>query len=77
MKAEVKDGKLIIEIDLQEPTPSTSGKTLVVASSHGNQTTTAMINGQPIVIGLNAYIRRLKKAQALALGIPLDGTMVD
>jgi hypothetical protein len=77
MKAEVKGGKLIIEIDLQEPAPSASGKTLVVASSHGNQATTAMINGQPIVIGLNAYIRRLKKAQALALGIPIDSTMVD
>ena len=36
MKVEVKEGKLIIEIDLQEPTPSASGKTLVVASSHGN-----------------------------------------
>lgn len=77
MKVEVKENKLIIEIDLQEPTPSASGKTLVVASSHGNQTTTAMLNGQPIVIGLNAYIRRLKKAQALALGIPIDGTMTD
>ncbi len=77
MQAEVKDGKLIIEIDLQEPTPSASGKTLVVASSHGNQATTAMLNGQPIIIGLNAYIRRLKKAQALALGIPIDSTMVD
>jgi hypothetical protein len=77
MKAEVKDGKLMIEIDLQEPTPSASGKTLVVASSHGNQQTAAMINGQPIVIGLNAYIRRLKKSQAMALGIPIDSTMTD
>ena len=77
MKAEVKDGKLMIEIDLQEPTPSASGKTLVVASSHGNQQTAAMINGQPIVIGLNAYIRRLKKSQAMALGIPVDSTMTD
>lgn len=77
MKAEVKGGKLIIEIDLQEPTPSASGKTLVVATSHGNQTTTAMFNGQPITIGLNAYIRRLKKSQAMALGIPIDSTMTD
>lgn len=77
MKAEVKDGKLIIEIDLQEPTPSASGKTLVVATSHGNQTTAAMFNGQPITIGLNAYIRRLKKSQAMALGIPIDSAMTD
>jgi hypothetical protein len=77
MKAEVINGKLIIEIELQEPTPSASGKTLVVASSHGNQATTAMIDGQPIIIGLNAYIRRMKKAQALALGIPINNTMTD
>ena len=77
MKAQVKDGKLLIEIDLQEPTPSTSGKTLVVASSHGNQTTTAMFDGQPIIIGLNAYIRKLKKSQALALGIPINSNMAD
>ena len=77
MKVEIKDGKLIIEIDLQEPTPSTSGKTLVVASSHGNQQTTAMLDGQPIVIGLNAYIRKLKKAQAMALGIPINSHMLD
>jgi len=77
MKVEVKDGKLLVEIDLQEPTPSASGKTLVVASSHGNQTTTAMYEGQPITIGLNAYIRKLKKSQALALGIPLNSNMSD
>ena len=76
MKTEVRDGKLFIEIDLQDPTPSASGKTLVVASSHGNQQTTAMFDGQPITIGLNAYIRRLKKEQALALGIPINKTMI-
>jgi hypothetical protein len=77
MKVEVKDGKLLVEIDLQEPTPSASGKTLVVATTHGNQTTTAMYEGQPITIGLNAYIRKLKKSQALALGIPLNSNMTD
>ena len=60
MTAEIKGNKLCIEIDLQEPTPSSSGKTMVVASSHGNVQTTAMINGQPITIGLNAYIKPAK-----------------
>jgi len=77
MKAEIRDGKLLIEIELQEPTPSSSGKTLVVATSHGNQTTSAMYEGQPIIIGLNAYIRKLKKSQALALGIPINENMTD
>ena len=77
MKAEIRDGKLLIEIELQEPTPSSSGKTLVVATSHGNQTTSAMYEGQPIIIGLNAYIRKLKKSQAFALGIPINENMTD
>lgn len=58
MKAEIKGTQLIITIDMQEPAPSASGKTMVVASSHGNQATTAQVQGKPVVIGLNAYIKR-------------------
>ena len=53
-----KNGRLIITIDTQKPTPSMSGKTLVIASSRGNVKTSATCNGAPIVIGLNAYIHR-------------------
>ena len=58
MKVEIKGNELIITVELQAPTPSASGKTLVVASSHGNQTTTAMIDVKPVVVGLNAYIKK-------------------
>ncbi len=57
MIATIKDGKLIIEIPLQAPRPSSSGKTLVVATSSGNVTTAATVNGKPVTIGLNAYIK--------------------
>jgi hypothetical protein len=57
MSVEIKDNKLCIEIDLETPTPSASGKTLVVASTRGNTVTTAMVNGKPVTIGLNAYIK--------------------
>ena len=57
MEVEIKDNKLHIEIDLETPTPSSSGKTLVVASTHGNTVTNAMIDGKPVIIGLNAYIK--------------------
>jgi len=57
LKVEIKDNKLFIEIDLEKPTPSSSGKTLVVASTHGNIVTTAKVNDKPITIGLNAYIK--------------------
>lgn len=57
MTAIIKDNKLCIEIPLQTPRPSTSGKTLVVATTGGNVTTAATVNGKPITIGLNAYIK--------------------
>lgn len=52
VKLEVKDGKLIIEIDLtQEFGLSKSGKTISIASTKGNQ----KIEGTDAVIGLNVY----------------------
>ena len=53
---DTKKKTITIVADLQEPTPSASGKTLVVASSRGNVTTQAQINGKNVVIGFNAYI---------------------
>ena len=57
MKVEIKDDKLYIEIDMEKPTPSASGKTLVIASTRGNAVTTAKVDGKPVIIGLNAYIK--------------------
>jgi hypothetical protein len=56
-----KGQRLVITIDLEEPRPSASGKTLVVASTRGNVTTTAQVNGQPVVIGLNAYVKNTSR----------------
>jgi hypothetical protein len=58
MKAEIKGNQLVITVDLQTPAPSASGKTLVVASSHGNQATTAVVDGKPVTVGFNAYIKK-------------------
>jgi hypothetical protein len=59
VKATIENGELVIRLPLNRtPVPSSSGKSLVVASSHGNQKTDAVIDGQPIVIGVNAYIAR-------------------
>jgi hypothetical protein len=57
MNTEIKNGFLIITLPLQTPTPSGSGKTLVVASSHGNVKTSALVEGKPVTIGVNAYIK--------------------
>jgi len=61
MQATIKDGKLIIEIDLQNPTgaQSASGKTLVVAAPVATRLTDLIIEGQPVVIGVNAYIKKV------------------
>lgn len=57
MEAHIKGNKLIVEIEMnKEPEVSKTGKTLVVASSHGNKVTQAKVNGKNVVIGLNAYI---------------------
>jgi hypothetical protein len=48
---------LVVKIEMQEASVSASGKTMVVASTHGNQKTEATINGKPITVGLNAYYK--------------------
>jgi hypothetical protein len=57
MTVEIRDNKLCIEIDLEKPKPSVSGKTMVVASTRGNTVTAAEVDGRPVIIGLNAYIK--------------------
>ena len=59
MKATIEGNELVIRLPLNKsPVPSVSGKTLVIASSHGNRTTEAVVQGQPVIIGVNAYIQR-------------------
>lgn len=58
MEVKIENDRLIISIELQKPTPSASGKTLVVATTHGNVTTDCVVDGKPLVIGLNAYIKK-------------------
>ena len=59
MKVTIEGGELVIRLPLnKDPVPSASGKTLVVATSHGNQKTEAVVSGQPVIVGVNAYIPR-------------------
>lgn len=57
MQVEIKGTSLVITIPLQPPTPSASGKTLVVATTHGNVQTSAQVKGKAVTVGLNAYIK--------------------
>ena len=58
MKVIVEKNDLVIRIPMQKPTPSASGKTLVVASSHGNMKPDCELKGfGPITVGINAYVK--------------------
>ena len=49
---------LTLVLRLQEPTASASGKTLVVASTHGNVPAGVKLNDHDVIVGVNAYIRK-------------------
>ena len=52
-----RDGDmLVIRIPIAKATPSASGKTLVVASTRGNQKTSLQIDGKDLYLGVNAYV---------------------
>jgi hypothetical protein len=58
VQAELKDGNLIITIPANNPTvPSNSGKSRLVATTSGNVVTDLIVEGKPVTIGLNAYIK--------------------
>ncbi|MHA1266652.1 MAG: hypothetical protein ACTSRS_15560 [Candidatus Helarchaeota archaeon] len=49
----IEKNKLFLEIDLNaEKTPSKSGKSLIIASTHGNK---RLLEDQDIYLGLNLY----------------------
>lgn len=59
MEAKIEGKFLVITMPLEEPKPSASGKTLVVASSYGNKVfDNVVVNGKPVTIGVNAYIKK-------------------
>lgn len=58
VKKNGKEQVLVITMPFSEAGgPSESGKTTVHASSRGNQATSVLVNGKPLVIGVNAYTK--------------------
>jgi hypothetical protein len=55
----IEGEELVIRIRMTlPPVPSSSGKTLVVASTHGNIYTGVQVDGKEVQLGVNAYIHR-------------------
>ena len=58
MQAIIENNELVIRIPLEKPKLSSSGKTLIVASTGGNVQTDVVVDGKPVFVGLNAYIKK-------------------
>ena len=57
MKVEIKDGQLILTVPMQSPTPSVTGKTLLVATTHGATKTGLLVDGKPLTVNVSAWIK--------------------
>ncbi len=58
MDAKIEGQFLVVRVPLLPPnTSSKSGKTISVATTNGNHATTCQVNGKPLIVGLNAYIK--------------------
>ena len=57
VQVRIENGKLIIEMPLQQPQPSSTGKTLLLATTHGNHKPGVMHNGKEVTIAVNAFIK--------------------
>ena len=59
MQVTIEGKELVIRIPVESPPrPSKSGKSLIVATSGGNQTTSCTVEGKQVVVGLNCYITK-------------------
>jgi hypothetical protein len=55
--AKIVGDELVLRIPMNaKPERSASGKTLVVASTHGNKETDCVVDGKKVTVGVNAYI---------------------
>ena len=56
MKSRIENGNLVIELPLEKPRLSSTGKTLLVASTRGVKRTTAQFKGKAISVVANAFV---------------------
>ena len=58
VKAEIKGTNLVLTIPINKPmTKSASGKSLVLATTNGNQVTDLDVEGKKLTVGINAYVK--------------------
>lgn len=58
MDAKIDNGSLVLTLPLNpDGVPSSTGKSMVHATTRGNIPTAAIVNGQPLVVSVNAYTK--------------------
>ena len=55
VQAEIKNKNLVLTIPLNAPRPSSTGKTLLVATTKGSQRTTLELEGNRVYVVANAF----------------------
>ena len=56
MEAKIRNHNLVIILPLEEPRRSATGKTMVVASSHGVKKTASRVDGKIVCVVANAFV---------------------
>lgn len=56
MKSKIKNGNLMIELPIEKPRPSATGKTLLIASTRGVKRSSSRYNGRTVSIVANAFV---------------------
>jgi hypothetical protein len=58
IEAKIEKGVLVVRVPVNaEPPLSSTGKTRIVATTHGNQPVPVTVNGQTLKIGLTAFYK--------------------
>lgn len=59
MNCKIEGSNLVLTVPLNPKPypPSSTGKTRIVATTHGSQPTGVHVDGKPITVSLNAYIK--------------------
>jgi hypothetical protein len=56
MQSRIKNGNLVIELPIEKPRPSKTGKTLLIASTRGVKRLEARYKGKTVSVVVNAFI---------------------
>ena len=57
VSATIEGSELVIRLPIEEPKPSASGKTLIVASTHGTVGAVGLVGGKSVKLTVSAWVK--------------------